>query len=141
MKFFYVDPEVAGDFGDGTILDTSVHPPIVSKLHYRFQGWLGDVLLETFPVFVVTDEARQALEKIKASGVTFDTLHVSTDYLFDELQPEQQLPSFVWLKPEGKPGLDDFGVAPNLKLVVSERVLDLFRGLGIAHADIEPFKV
>ena len=68
MEYFYVQPEVAGGLGALTVMDTTTHPPIVSKLHYHFDGWLGNVLLETFPCFIVTDGARQALQAIGATG-------------------------------------------------------------------------
>ena len=41
MNFYYLEPEVSGGIGDSTILDTSVHPPIVSALEYEFEDWLG----------------------------------------------------------------------------------------------------
>ena len=53
MQYVYIEPEVAGGLGDHTVMDRSVHPPIVSKLHYQMEGWLGDALLESFPVFIV----------------------------------------------------------------------------------------
>ena len=40
--FHVVEPEVAGALGDRTEMDSSIHPPIVKRLHYEFQGWLGD---------------------------------------------------------------------------------------------------
>lgn len=45
MKYFYIEPEVAGGLGRNTVMNRAVHPPVVSKLHYHFDGWLGDVLL------------------------------------------------------------------------------------------------
>ncbi|MFY9952572.1 MAG: hypothetical protein WAK54_05070, partial [Bradyrhizobium sp.] len=72
MEYFFVEPEVAGGLGPLTVMDTTTHPPIVSKLHYHFDGWLGNVLLETFPCFIVTDGARQALQAIGATGAKFD---------------------------------------------------------------------
>jgi len=56
MRYFKVEPEIAGDFGDNTVLDTSTHPPKVHKLHYEIETWLGDPILETFLCFVTTDE-------------------------------------------------------------------------------------
>lgn len=50
-----------------------------------------------------------------------------------------KLPPFVWLKVDGKAGHDDFGLAEDHRLVVSESVLDALRPLGISHALIEPF--
>lgn len=55
-KFYVLEPEVAGGWGgDGTVVDREFHPPIVSRLVYEFDGWLGDDLVTTFPpVYIVT---------------------------------------------------------------------------------------
>lgn len=139
MTYFFVEPEVAGGLGERTEMDRSVHPPIVTRLHYAFDGWLGDVLLETFPVFIVTDEARQSLRAAGSSGVAFGGVEVTTSELFAELYPDRTLPSFVWLKPEGRAGHDDFGTAADGRLVVSQSALELLTRLGIANAFVEPF--
>jgi hypothetical protein len=50
------------------------------------------------------------------------------------------LPKFLWLKVEGFPGRDDFGIAAGLKLVVSKRALEVLKRVGFSHpASIEPF--
>lgn len=46
MKFYSLEPEVAGSLGPGTVMDTAVHPPRVHKLHYESDGWSGDDILE-----------------------------------------------------------------------------------------------
>lgn len=139
-SYFYIEPEVAGGLGDHTVRDVSVHPPIITKLHYEFQGWLGDVLLESFPCFIVTEAAKSALLEIGISGVILTPVEVSTSDLFEEMQPDQKLPPFVWLKVNGDAGRDDFGIARDYRLVVSERVLDALKPLGISNALIEPFE-
>lgn len=48
--FRYIEPEVAGGLGEETQMDSTVHPPLVKKLHLEFEGWLGDDILETFGV-------------------------------------------------------------------------------------------
>jgi len=103
MRYFYLDPEVAGGLGRHTVMDVSVHPPIVTKLNYEFEGWLGDVILESFPCFIVTTEAKQALTRLSATGVAFDKVEVTTSHMFRELQPDLKLPPFVWLKASGHP--------------------------------------
>jgi hypothetical protein len=45
MKYFYVEPEVAGGLGERTVMDRSTHPPVVKRLHYQLEGWLGDAIL------------------------------------------------------------------------------------------------
>ncbi|HKB91644.1 MAG TPA: hypothetical protein VKC60_14085 [Opitutaceae bacterium] len=61
MKYYYIEPEVAGSLGENTVIHREVHPPRVSKLHYRFDGWLGDVLLESFPSFIVAEDVEKKL--------------------------------------------------------------------------------
>jgi hypothetical protein len=72
-------------------MDVSTHPPIVKKLHYEFDGWLGDAILASFPIFIVTDGAMQALQSIGATGVTFDEVEVTTSNEFRDLYPDQSL--------------------------------------------------
>ncbi|MGO8919866.1 MAG: hypothetical protein ACLQJR_28535 [Stellaceae bacterium] len=139
MTYFYLAPEVAGGIGENTVMDVSVHPPLVSKLHYSFDGWPDSVILRTFPCYIVTIPAQHALQAMGATGVTFDHVEISRSEFFKDRYPNRRLPDFVWLKVDGKAGRDDFGIAPNLRLVVSQRVLDLFERLGLSDALVEPF--
>ena len=79
MNYFCIEPEVAGGLGQNVEMDRSVHPPVVDKLHYEFDGWLGDELLETFPCFIVTEGAMKRLQLIHATGIKFDQAEV-TDF-------------------------------------------------------------
>ncbi len=140
MEYCVIRPEVAGGWGEHTVVhDRSVHPPILSKLHYEFDGWLGDVLLTSFPVFIIAESAKKKLEAIGATGVKFDEVEVSTSEQFRDIYPDRKLPKFVWLKADGKAGHDDFGIAPICRLVISKRALDVLRSLGISHARVEEF--
>lgn len=139
MKYFHMEPEVAGGLGEGTVMDRSVHPPTVSELNYEFDDWPGDAILEGFPAFVVTEVAAQALRAVGATGVDFGDVEVTVSGLHEDLNPGGVLPAFVWLKPVGRAGEDDFGVGSDLRLVISGRALDVLKGLGFANADIEPF--
>jgi hypothetical protein len=139
MRYFYLEPEVAGGLGEHTVMNVKVHPPLVSRLHYSFDGWLGGAILTSFPCYIVTIPAQRALSALGATGMTFDQVEVSRSGLFEDMHPGRQLPEFVWLKVNGKPGKDDFGMAPDHRLVVSQRVLELFKELGLGDADVEPF--
>ncbi len=140
MKYLYLEPEVSGGLGDGTVMDTSVHPPIVTRLNYEFDGWLGDVIVTSFPCYLVTEGAKEKILENGFSGVGFDKVEVTMSELFEEMQPDLELPPFVWLKVNGEAGHDDFGLARDHRLVVSERVLDILRPSGISNALIEPFQ-
>jgi hypothetical protein len=141
MRYFYIEPEVAGSSeGPNSVMDRSVHPPIVSRLHYVFAGWSGDVLLESFPAFIVTEDAMNKLmESGATTGARFADVKITTTYPFRELHPDTKLPKFTWLQVTGREGRDDFGLAADLRLVISERALDVLKGLQLTDALIEPF--
>jgi hypothetical protein len=141
-KFYVVEPEVAGGWGKNTVF-TGVpgKPTVVHKLHYQFDGWLGDELLESTPCYIVTERLAHKMEQADLSGVNFDEVEVTKSEQFEELYPNRSLPKFVWLKVNGKPGQDDFGVAPGLRLIVSDRALHVLMDGGLSHAaSINPFE-
>ncbi len=142
MKFYYIEPEVAGGWGKNTVFDrTPGRPTVVHKLHYQFDGWLGDELLESTPCFIVSDRVAQEVMRAHLAGVRFDQVEVTVSEQFRELYPNRQLPKFVWLRVEGTAGQDDFGTAPDGRLIASERALGLLRELGISHALVTEFQV
>jgi hypothetical protein len=138
--FYFIEPEVAGGLGDGTIMDASYHPPIVSKLEYKFEGWLGDELLESFPCFIVTAALSALVIKSNLSGFTLEPVHICTSDDFDEAYPNKILPKFSWLKVNGIAGIDDFGLADDHRLVVSGTALDVLRCAQLDNADIEEYR-
>jgi len=153
-RYFYLEPEVAGGVGDGTVSDRSVHPPLVSHLDYEFDVWLGDSLLEGFPCWIATVPVMEAIQAAGLTGVSFDKVDISRSDLFNDIYPDLVLPPFVWMKVIGMPGRNDFGVQGSLKppesegpfpmhmfvLVVSERALDVLKPLGISHAEVTPWE-
>ncbi len=134
---FIVSPEVAGELGADTVMDTSVHPPRVSRLHYELHGWLGDDLLESFPVFVVTDRLARALRGSDLSGWRLGPVQVTKSDEFEELHPDRELPGFFWLQVDGD-GAADFALSADHRLEVSERALELLRRFQIDNALVDP---
>jgi hypothetical protein len=137
-KFFAVEPEVAGGFGPNTILDRNVHPTRVDHLHYELNGWLGDELLETTPCWIVTESLARQIREAGLAGVEFGDVEVSTSDEFRERYPDRSLPKFLRLNVTGTPRKDDFGVGDDLRLVVSEKALNLLRQTNRASFDVEP---
>lgn len=136
-----VEPEVAGGLGKNTAFTrTPGQPIVVHKLHYQFDGWLGDALVESTPCYIVTERLAAEIGRSQLTGASFDRVETSKSEQFEELYPGRELPKFLWLKVVGSPGRDDFGVTPDLRLVVSERALAVLEDVGIAHALVEPFE-
>ncbi|WP_052518354.1 hypothetical protein [Archangium violaceum] len=118
-------------------MNTSAHPPEVSHFHHRFEGWLGDELLEVFPCFLVSSLLAKALQEAGLAGFSLDDVEVSTSPEFQELYPGRPLPEFRWLKITGKDRDADFWLTPDFRLEVSSRTLEVLRRFKMAHAVIE----
>jgi len=142
VRYYFVEPEVPGGWGDNTIvLDHTVHPPIITKLEFEFDSLPEDVLMTSFPVYLLKRDAKPDLAAIRPTGVNFDKVRVTKSEEFRYFFPRHKLPEVVWLKIIGKAGHDDFGIAPapDLRLVVSGRVMSLLMRFGISHATIEDY--
>jgi len=136
MKFYAIEPEVSGELGSDTSLDRNSHPPVVTKLHYEFQGWLGDELVESFPCYLVSKRLQDVIEKGKFSGAKFADVKITLSPEFRTLQPDAKLPVFVWLQVIGTPGKDDFSLSADFRLVISDRALNT---LNLKHTRIEDY--
>jgi hypothetical protein len=132
-------PEVAGGFGEESVLDASRHPPVVDRLHYEFAGWDGDDIVATFPVTIVTDALAKAIMEHGLTGAEFDDVIVTKDPQFETFFPTEAaaLPRWRWLRPVGRPHAADFWQKENGELVVSDRALRLLRQFHLNHAEIE----
>jgi len=135
--YILIEPEVAGNLGKETELDSSVFPPDVKKLHYEFDGWLGDDLLESFPCYIVTNSLRENIENNKFTGISFHDVIISKSETFLELYPNRELPTFYWAKIKGKAYKDDFFITEENILAISERVYLILKKHKINNADIE----
>lgn len=140
MQYFYIEPEVAGGLGDSTVLDASVHPPVVARLEYYFDEWQGDSLLESFPCFIVTESLAAQLMSTPLSGFKFEQVSITKSSVYQELYSDRSLPAFVWLRLTGLAGKDDFGLAADGRLVVSANALKILMASGISHSLIENFE-
>ncbi|WP_240994207.1 hypothetical protein [Pseudomonas viridiflava] len=134
--YYHIEPEVAGGWGKSTIADTSCHPPKIEHLEYRFEEWLGDDILETFPCFIVTKALAKSLHDSKLTGFSCHTVRISKSNEFMERHPHLELPPFRWLAIEGSAEIDDFGISNDHRLVISDSALTVFRKFNLKHAYI-----
>jgi hypothetical protein len=122
--FFILEPEVAGGWGDRTeYVPRSGNLPLVTRLDYEFFGWLGDELLGSSSYFIVTEQLKKTMEKYHGTGYSFSDVIISKSEVFLEEFPGMKLPPFVWLKIHGVAMVDDVGMGPRGRLVVSEEML------------------
>jgi hypothetical protein len=136
MEKYIVGPEVAGQLGDNTVLNHQTKPPIIEKLHYEFDDWLGDDFLAGFRCFICTERLTKAIKESNLSGYKFETCQVSKSELFNDLNEDGlNLPDFFWFIITGDEN-DDFFIVPNFTLVISERALNILRQFNINYCDI-----
>lgn len=129
-----LEPEVAGELGQETTMDTSIHPPIVKKVHFEFSGWLGDDLLESFPCFIVTQRLKEEIEKCNLTGFVFEDIKVTTSYNFQQFYPLVELPKFYWANMADNNAGNDFSLTADYKLVVSNAAFVLLNKFNIKNA-------
>lgn len=63
-------------------------PPRLSNVSLEFDGWLGDNLIETYPLFAVTDRLRAALEAAGMTGVSFEPVPAAKSEQYADMHPE-----------------------------------------------------
>ena len=134
MKIYLLEPEVCGGIGDETVSDSSNFPPVIYSLHYVFDDWLGDDLIESFPCYLVTKNLKKSLENSGLNGFEFHSVKISTSEIFNEIHSKKNLPEFSWIKIKGTNEKSDFFIKEN-KLAVSERAFDLLKKFNINHCD------
>ena len=137
MNFFQLEPDVPGYFANSRyVLD---HLSDVSTGHYIFECWPEDDIISWIRVYLVKEGLAVALKSSRLTGFELKDCVVSKGDQFKIASPGHgDLPQFYWLYVSGVAGVDDFGVSDDLRLTISERVLDLLKTFSIKSADITP---
>jgi hypothetical protein len=133
-SFTAFEPEVAGELGAGSEIDTSAHPPTIHRLEYEFHGWTGDDIVTSFPVFLITVELKKAITNAKLTGATFDSVKITKSDEFRDAYPKLELPEFAWLRPIGQAGSDDIGYTNHTFLVFSARTMAVLAKFDTGYA-------
>jgi hypothetical protein len=123
-KTYILEPEVPGGLGPRTRMDRSVHPPKVETLHFVFDGWLGDQLIESFPCYLITLELAALLSTAGVTGFELGEADIETSEQFKELYPQRVLPPFRWLQIVGTPAKSDIYLTSDNRLAGSQKTLD-----------------
>ena len=140
MKFFSLTPDVPGELGEHSKLDTSTHPPRVDVFHLDVTDWSGDDLIECFPCFAVTPRLAAALQRAGMSGCSFTRMRTTVNQDQIEQNPVCQVLQFKRLIVVGSAGLDDAGVDASHQLVVSERLWALLQNFSIRECDVSSWE-
>ena len=149
MKYYIIEPEVSGGIGENTIYEENSNSSIL-HLHFIFDGWLGDHLLEITPCFMISEYLKNVIENNDLSGCEIQDMEVSFSdefYEFEKLYDKREIPQFYRLIPSKiyNKGIDlnmsdmkDFMIDEKNYLIVSEKAKKIMELNGfINHADFE----
>ncbi|MDB4923520.1 hypothetical protein [Mucilaginibacter sp.] len=140
MKKYIIEPEVAGQLGDDTVLNYSTKPPIIEKLNYEFDDWLGDDFIEGFQCFICSERLAEYIKKQNLTGYTFDDCKITKSQFFNDLHEDGLiLPLFYWFKIIGNEN-DDFFIVPNSMLVVSQHALETLQAFNMDRCQIQEYE-
>jgi hypothetical protein len=139
VKYFSFRADVAGGFGPHSVVRHVPGALLVDKLHYIFEGWRGDEIVESCPCCIVTERLAGMIKAAGLTGVSFDSVEIGRSDIFLELQPGQELPPFLWMKVSGTKGQDDFFYARYARLVISQRAWEVIQPYA-PNAIVDEFK-
>ncbi len=108
MRLFALEPEVAGNWGPGTVIANQqaiergeARVPEISELEYEVDVWLGDELLQGDACYLVTEALAADMISASLTGFRFERVTVSTSYVFKQFPDAPLLPRFKRLVPTG----------------------------------------
>jgi hypothetical protein len=130
-----LEPLVAGELGDATILDTSTHPPIPIRVQYVLDEPSDEDIIESFPVYLVSNALGAALEAAELSGFRLADAETLPSDNYKDLWPDVPHKAYRWLQVLGPPTADCW-IGDDLMLVVSDRMYAV-----IAEHDVAQLKV
>ncbi|WP_106495643.1 hypothetical protein [Lentibacillus sp. Marseille-P4043] len=152
MKLYFLEPEVSGGHGNKTLYgtDEDVEKKGISGkvkfLHYEFEGWLGDDILESAPAFIITSDLADELKKSELKDYRIEKCLVTTSDEFKELYPNKKIPSFVRFIPLGTVEIEGvqyknwsghhFCLSPKGELVLTQNAIDLLKKFSIQNCDV-----
>ncbi|HWK22880.1 MAG TPA: hypothetical protein VNS08_07605 [Ureibacillus sp.] len=152
MILYFLEPEVSGGHGEQTIYGTEENVKKegisgkIKFLHYEFEGWLGDDLLESTPAFIVSIYLEEELKKSEFNDYKLEKCLISMSDVFMELYPNKEIPSFTRFIPLGTVEVEGenynnwsghhFCLSSKGELVVTQKALDFFKKFSINNCDI-----
>lgn len=152
MILYFLEPEVSGGHGGKTIhgTDEDVAKEGISGnikfLHYEFEGWLGDDLLESAPTFIISSDLEEELKRSGMKDYKLQTCLITVSDVFMELYPTKELHSFTRFIPLGTVEIEgesfknwsgnDFCISPKGELVLTKKALDFLNKFSIKHCGI-----
>lgn len=134
---YRLEPQVAGELGPDTDLDTRTHPPKVKRLEYVLDQPESDDLITSFPVFLVSEQLASRIKKARLHGFKLAKASIGTSDNYRELYAKAMHRDYRWLQITGAVGRSDFWLDNSFNLCVSDRAMAILEAGVLADCEIE----
>ena len=124
---YSIDPQVAGELGDGTVLDSTVHPPSVSQVEFILDYPETDDIVQSFPVYLVTSQLAARIEQAEMVGIVLADAIVRPSEEYVAAFGDAPHRSYRWLQPVIVDAADAW-IDSSLQLCVSDRMMSVLEG-------------
>lgn len=132
---YVLEPLVAGELGDGTRLDPSTHPPAVDVVDFVLDAPAEDDLIESFPVYLVSEHIAELLSRAGLGGFTLEGARVSPSREYVEVYGDRPHKEYRWLRLRFSPDADCW-LDNEHRLCVSERMMAVLSQGVLAGCDV-----
>lgn len=132
-----LDPQVAGELGDGTVLDSSTHPPMVSQVDYVLDQPDADDFIQSFPVFLVAVELGSRLEQAGLTGFNLLDLAVRPSDNYLAVYGDVPHPQYLWMQVTGAPEQADCWLDTSFQICVSDRMMTIIEAAALSDCLVE----
>jgi hypothetical protein len=119
---YSIDPQVAGELGEGTVMDSSVHPPAVSRVEFILDYPETDDLIQSFPIYLLSDELADRVVQSGLAGIRLEDVDVRPSEEFLAAFGEAPHRNYRWLQLENSEGADAW-ISDALELCISDRMM------------------
>lgn len=135
---YVLEPLVAGELGEGTVLDTSTHPPIARSVEYVLDVPIIEDLIESFPVFLVSEKLSLKLSEANLKGFSLDEARVIPSEGYRDGYGDAPHPYYRWLRLQSVPAPDCWLDSAH-RLCVSETMMAVLSKVNIDGCNVTRF--
>ncbi len=134
---YLLDPHVAGELGEGTVVDASASPPRVDFVDYVLDAPDPDDLIQAFPVILVSESVAERMLNAHLRGFEFGDATIRGGDNYQALGGQASPQPFKRLHVNGRGHLDDCWLTGDYRLCVSDNMMDVLRSARLSFCLIE----
>lgn len=133
-----VDAEVAGGLGRDMDYKHERSPRLIGRLHYVFDGWLGDDIVTTASFWLVSERLAAALRNSELTGFELEDALVTVSDTWRTFKGDAEPGVWTRLVPVGdrEHGSDFFVENNGTRLFVSDRAAEFLRGFTVQEGQL-----